>query len=53
MQSFAKADYATRKAYLKEFSTVLNDLDKQVFEEVMIKTHGTKWKSKFKGLQIE
>jgi hypothetical protein len=53
MQSFAKADYATRKAYLKEFSDVLNELDKQVFEEVMIKTHGTKWKSKFKGLQIE
>ena len=53
MQSFANADYATRKAYLKEFSDVLNDLDKQVFEEVMIKTHGTKWKSKFQGLQIE
>ena len=53
MQSFAKADYATRKAYLKEFSDVLNELDKQVFQEVMIKTHGTKWKSKFQGLQIE
>ena len=53
MQSFAKADYATRKAFLKEFSKVLNDLDQQVFGEVMIAKHGPDWASKFKGLQVE
>jgi len=53
MQSFAKADYATRKAFLKDFSKVLNDLDQQVFGEIMIEKHGPNWISKFKGLQVE
>jgi len=51
MQSFVEADYATRKAFLKEFSKVLNDLDQQVFGEIMIEKHGPDWISKFKGLQ--
>ena len=53
MQSFAKADYATRKEFLKEFARVLSEIDEQVFEEVMTKTHGSNWVSKFKGLQVE
>ena len=52
MQSFAKADYATRKEFLKEFARVLSEIDEQVFEEVMTKTHGSNWVSKFKGLEI-
>ena len=53
MQSFAKADYATRKEYLRAFSKVLNDLDQQVFGEVMIEKHGPNWISQFQGLQVE
>ena len=53
MQSFAKADYATRKEYLKAFSKVLNDLDQQVFGEVMVEKHGPNWISQFQGLQVE
>ena len=53
MQSFAKADYAARKEFLKEFARVLSEIDEQVFEEVMTKTHGSNWVSKFKGLQVE
>ena len=52
MQSFAKADYATRKAFLQQFAKVLGDIDNQLFEEVMTKTHGSNWVSKFKGLEI-
>ena len=52
MQSFAKADYATRKEFLKEFARVLSEIDEQLFQEVMKKTHGENWVSKFKGLDV-
>ena len=52
MQSFAKADYATRKAFLQQFAKVLGNIDNQLFEEVMTKTHGSNCVSKFKGLEI-
>ena len=47
LKSFLKADYATRKEFLRAFSKVLNDLDEQVFAEVMIAKHGPDWISKF------
>ena len=53
LKSFAKADYATRKEFLREFARVLGEIDERLFEDIMRKTHGDKWKSKIRGLEPE